>query len=123
MLKSARSLLVGAVIAGALVSAGAGAAQADTAVYYCNILVPAHKACSDIHTASAVKRNGANYNGAGTVRVCEWVASNGSIISSRCGNGYVDSGDDLRPFLTRVTSSHAANGSDYAHTILGFVLI
>jgi hypothetical protein len=89
---------------------GASTWQADT----CAGGVPN---CSRMSGAAA------NYQGAGTVNVCERVEdiTVGGVASQRCANGYADALSDLSGRSTHCLALRVMNNSGSAHTIVGLI--
>lgn len=101
---------------------GSGSAGATT-TQYCNQLVAPMTACPATFSGVA-NQNVAEYPGSGTVSVCERVNEyNGSQISRRCADNYVDSGLDLCPYTAIDMTLYAGNNSSYTHTIWGFNVV
>jgi hypothetical protein len=108
-----------AVIVMALTSAQAGA----TRTQYCNQLVAPMTSCPATYSGVS-NQNIAEYAGAGTVSVCERVNEyNGTQISRRCANNYVDSALDLCPYTAINMTLRAGNNSIWDHTILGYNVV
>jgi hypothetical protein len=122
---SRRRLTVAGLISLAAVLAAIGfvrpaPANAYVLEVYCNILTPPTTTCNDEPTYRSWAFNHAEYDGSGTVNVCEHTyGPEYNTVSRRCNNNVVGSATDLDYYFAHGFYLHlkCGNNSAYSHTI------
>jgi hypothetical protein len=119
-------MLAVAALSCGLLGASSGTASANFLTQY-SVGLGGHTwqsdTCGGIPNCHRMAGAAANYQGAGTVAVCErvWDITAGQLASQRCANGYADALSDLAGRGANCLQLRVKNDSAFTHTIVGLI--